>query len=105
MSQIIENIYNGRDNTIDLLFTEDGESIQHSLITRIVVNLNDPDSTVIDSLVNPEAFDWDEGKVVLTFGALGLAAGGWDAEFIVYTDSNLSGVLWQPLVGFQVTAE
>lgn len=105
MAQVIEQIYNGRDNTIDLLFTEDGASILHSAITRVTVTLNDPDNTVIDSDINPTAFDWGAGKMVLIFGHLGLPVGGWNAEFVLYDLGNGSGVVWQPLVGFEITAE
>ena len=105
MTQVVESVYNGRDNTIDLLCTDTGESITHSSITRIVISLNDDPSTIIDSSINADAFEWDNGKVVLSLGHLGLPVGAWDAEFVLYDEVNTSGVVWQPLVGLEITAE
>ena len=75
MTQIIEDVYNGRDNTIDLLLTEDGTSITHGDITRVVVALNDDDDTEIDSDIDGSAFDWANDKLILSFGGLGITAG------------------------------
>lgn len=102
-AQIIETVYIGRDNTIDLLLTEDGVSIDHSLITRVIVDLNDTAGTTIDSDVSPGAFSWDEGKLVLSLGHEGIATGSYNADLIVYDPINTSGIQWQPRVGILVT--
>ena len=104
MTQIIEDVYNGRDNTIDLLLTEDGVSITHGDITRVVVALNDDDDTEIDSDVDGGAFDWANDKLILALGGLGITAGSYNADIFIYTSGNPNGIQWEPKVGIRVTA-
>ena len=104
MTQIIEDVYNGRDNTIDLLLTEDGVSITHGDITRVVVALNDDDDTEIDSSTSPSAFDWANDKLILSLGGESIPAGSYNADIFVYTSGNPNGIQWEPKVGIRVTA-
>jgi hypothetical protein len=97
-----EVVYNGRDNTVDLVFKEDGESINHGLLTRIVLRLvNGSTVTTIDSNDSPEAFDWTGGKVVMSLGSLGVTPNTtYDGTFILYDNANTNGIVWTPVVPF-----
>jgi len=91
---MIEVVYNGHDNTIDLLLKADGEPVDLSSVTRMTLKAGD---VMVDSDTSPEAFDWDTGttgKVILSLGDQGLAEGASRARLTVYDPYNPDGVVW-----------
>lgn len=92
----IETVYNGRDNTIDLLLKADGVAQDLSTVTRMVVAEQD-DAFSVDSATSPDAFDWATGTtgvVVFAFGGEGITAGYHQCRLIVYDPTNANGVVW-----------
>jgi hypothetical protein len=94
---IIEKVYNGRNNKIDLLLKADGAAVDLAAVTRMQLVLA---STTIDSATAPACFDWAPtpsvtGKVVLSLGGSSLATGDRQtAALIVYDASNPLGINW-----------
>lgn len=91
---ITEVLYNGRDNSIDLLLKVDGEAYDLSDVTKAEL---DVEGTVINSNGSPNAFDWDTdttGKIILTLGGEGLSEGFYTAELILYAPTFTNGVSW-----------
>lgn len=97
---IIETVYLGRDNTIDVLLTADDAAVDLSAVTRMVVTeIND--EFEIDSDDSPAAFNWDTGttgKVVLALGAEDITAGTYVCSLIVYDPTNDDGINWGRIV-------
>jgi hypothetical protein len=104
-TQIIEDVYNGRDNTIDLLLTEDGVSINHDSITRVQLKLNNTADTVIDSETSPGVFDWSQGKLIISLGNEGVPVGSYNADLYIFDGTNTNGVKWKPKLGLRVSSE
>ena len=89
-----ENVYDGHDNTIDLLLKADGAAEDLSSVTRMTLEVG---SNTVDSDVSGDAFDWDTGttgKVILTLGAEGLTEGTYRATLTVYDADNANGIVW-----------
>lgn len=97
---ITEIVYIDRDNTNDLLLKADGEAVDLSSATRMVLIERNGVFT-IDSDESASAFDWDTsttGKVLLTLGHEDVAAGAYVCDLIVYDPTNTNGVNWGRLV-------
>lgn len=98
---LIENTFNGRNNTIDLLLKADGAAVDLSDVTRMTLTVG---STTLDSATHPAYFDWVHtpavtGKLVLALGAAGLTAGEYQrATLVVYSADNVSGVRWPDFI-------
>jgi hypothetical protein len=94
---IIEKIYNGRDNTVDLLLKADGAAVDLAAVTRMQLVVG---ATTIDSQTHPTYFDWSPtpavtGKLLLTLGAAGLSVGERQvAQLVVFDPSNPLGLVW-----------
>jgi len=91
---ITEIVYLGHDNTIDLLLKADGSAVDLSAVTRMTLEV---DSTVIDSAVSTDAFDWDTGvtgKLILALGGESITAGAYKATLTVYDPDNADGLVW-----------
>lgn len=94
---LIENVFNGRDNTIDLLLKADGSAVDLSDVTRMTLTVG---SVTLDSTTHPSYFDWTHtpavaGKLVLALGAASLTAGEYQSALLtVYSADNLNGVRW-----------
>jgi len=89
-----EIVYDGHDNTIDLLLKADGVAQDLSAVTRMTLEVSD---TTIDSDVSGSAFDWDigtTGKIILALGAESLTAGTYIATLTVYDGDNTDGIVW-----------
>ena len=89
-----ENVYNGHDNTIDLLLKADGAAQDLSSVTRMTLEV---DSVTIDSAISGSAFDWDTGttgKIILALGGESLTAGAYRATLTVYDPTNTDGIVW-----------
>lgn len=95
---IRETVYNGYDNSIDLILKEDGAAYTGlSAVTRMKCVDKDGDWT-IDSAVDATAFDWateeETGKVLLKFGLQSIAAGSYIGKLIVYDADHTNGIFW-----------
>lgn len=111
MSQGIEQVYSGRDNTITLTLSEDGVPIaDHTQFTRVVFKvgidgvLSTNDIVTFDSDVNPGYFDLTQAaSITIKLGQAALPKGKHWCDLILYTGSSPNGVVWEPkmAVNFQ----
>ena len=91
-----ETVYNGRDNTNDLLLLADGSAQDLGPVTRMVLSERSGLFS-IDSQSAPAAFDWSTGttgKVILSLGDQAIAAGTHVCRLIVYDPTNPDGIVW-----------
>ena len=89
-----EIVYDGHDNTIDLLLKADGVAQDLSSVTRMTLEVG---SSIVDSAVSGSAFDWAPGvtgKLILVLGDEGLTAGSYRATLTVYDSTNTDGIVW-----------
>ena len=87
-----EIVYTARDNTIELSLSTNGEAITHTGITRCQVKVN---STMLDSSVNPEYFDFSQAdRIILSFGDAGLPAGIYTAKLYLFDVNSFEGLYW-----------
>ena len=87
-----EIVYTARDNTIELSLSTNGEAITHTGITRCQVKVN---STMLDSSVNPEYFDFSQAdRIILSFGDAGLPAGIYTAKLYLFDINSIEGLFW-----------
>ena len=105
-TMITETVYNGYDNTIDLLLKSDSSGSMAaqdlSAVTRMVLEVGtaaDPDAeATVDSDTAASAFDWTTtgvtGKVVVALGDQSLTAGSYVARLIVYDATYTGGLVW-----------
>ena len=96
MADVLEYVYNSRNNTIDLLLKADGAAVDLSSVTRMIVEDIAGGWSVDESTV-PAAFSRSltvTGKVVLSLGGQGLTAGKYSCRLIVYDPANTSGIVW-----------
>ena len=99
-SNIVERVYNGRDNTIDLILTADGEVVDLSSVQKMVVEDKAGGFSEIDSDSAPAAFDWNTGtpgKVVLSLGAANVPAGNYNCRIVVFDATTPDGIVWDDL--------
>ena len=90
--EIEEIVYTARDNTIELSLSTNGEAITHTGITRCQVKVN---STMLDSSVNPEYFDFSQAdRIILSFGDAGLPAGIYTAKLYLFDINSIEGLFW-----------
>ena len=95
---MIETVYNGRDNVIDLLLKMDGIAQDLSSITKIVLRVGN-----VATIENENADDWPikwsglgvTGKIQMKLGAQGIPAGNtYSARLITYDPVNTNGIAW-----------
>lgn len=87
-----EIVYTARDNTIELSLSTNGEAITHTGITRCQVKVN---STMLDSSVNPDYFDFSQAdRIILSFGDAGLVAGTYTAKLYLFDINSFEGLFW-----------
>lgn len=106
---ITEVVHIGHANTIDLLLMADGAVPSLASVRRMTLALDN--GTVFNSATSPASFDWTktlttseaskipgakagDSKLVLSLGALGIAAGEYDAELVVFDDEHTTGIVW-----------
>lgn len=99
MSLLTEHIYDGRDNTMDLILTEDNSAVDLSAVTRMVLTIGGVtfDSDVLGA-GGSAVFDWTVGAGQVNF-KLGTtanlpAAGNYQASLVVYSPDNTNGIEW-----------
>ena len=96
MADILEYVYNDRNNTIDLLLKEGGVAIDLSAVTRMVLT-DIGGAWSVDEVTVPAAFDRSltvTGKVVIALGDQGITAGRYSVRLIVYDAVNTDGIIW-----------
>ena len=94
---IVETVYNGRDNTIDLLLKDENGIADLSSVTRMdlvasgawTVSNSDPSSFPIQWVGTGQ-----QGKVMLRLGDESLPVGTYTASLVVFDPSNPDGIVW-----------
>ena len=92
---ITEIIYDGHDNTIDLLLKADEVATDLSSVTRMTLDVDT--FILVDSAISGECFDWSTGvtgKVILALGGEGIDEGLYRAKLTVYDSINTDGIVW-----------
>ena len=92
---ITEIIYDGHDNTIDLLLKADEVATDLSSVTRMTLDVDT--TTIVDSAISGECFDWSTGvtgKVILALGGEGIDGGLYRAKLTLYDAINTDGIVW-----------
>lgn len=89
---MIEIVYLSRDNPNLIEIKQDGELIDFSAITRMVVNFNGS-SVIADSDSDPTLFDWSKGDGVVEFNFNNLVVepGQYTATLITFDSLHTSG--------------
>lgn len=91
---ITELVFNGRDNTCVLEFSQDGSPLDSSAITRTLVKT--PDGAVsIDSDVDANALTWSGNTLTLSLGDLGISPGVYLVRVVVFDPANPDGLVIQ----------
>jgi hypothetical protein len=107
MAQLTEIVYQGRDNSVDLLLLADGVAVALDAVSRMVL-ADLGGAWTVDSQLQPTAFDWSTGvtgKLVLELGGAvasitgeagyaQIPAGRHAVRLIVYDVSHPNGVVW-----------
>lgn len=90
---MVEIVYNGKDNAIDLQLLEDSVAVDLSSVTRMTIVF---DTKTIDSDISADAFDWSEGngKLILALGAESITTGVYDAVLTIFDSENTNGIAW-----------
>jgi len=98
MATTYERVYLGRDNTVDLILKLNGVAQSLAGVTRITLDF---DGTVVDSDDYTDEIVWvtgTTGKVVLKLGlvleTLGVAAGAYTVDFVLFDDTYTNGLHW-----------
>lgn len=90
-------IYSGRDNTIDLVLTQQNKDVALNNVSRMVLTVG---NQTLDSDVAAAAFDWTQedaagnDKLVLKLGAFLSAGINGRARLVVYDAINTNGIVW-----------
>jgi hypothetical protein len=104
-------VYNGRDNTEDLVLLVDGAPMALTSITRITLAVG---GTVVDSAIAPSAITWPHtvtyrgasaNAVRFKLGAQALAAGiHADCRLVIYEPAAPAGLVWSDGLSVRVKA-
>lgn len=87
-----ENVYNNRDNTVELALYVNQSLLTHNTITRAIIQVG---STQIDSATQPTWFDFTHAdRIIFKLGSAGLSAGGQVGRIVIYDDTYTGGVVW-----------
>lgn len=94
---IVESeIFNGKDNTVELTLTVDDAVINHTLITRAKLIIG---ATTLDSSIAPAFFDLSmTDRIIFKLGSAGLTAGRYSVILIIYDANHSNGLVWGELV-------
>lgn len=91
---ITELVFNGRDNTCVLDFSQDGSPLDSSAITRTVIKT--PDGAVnIDSDTDAGALTWFGSTLTLSLGDLGISPGAYLVRIEIFDPANPDGLVIQ----------
>ena len=92
-----ENVYLGRDNTINLILKADGSAVDLTAVTKISITFG---TTVIESsngVTDPILWvqtGYNTGEIRLKLGAQAIPAGTYQAALIVYEATYPNGIHW-----------
>lgn len=99
-------IHTGSDNVVAIVLYEDGGPMDMSAVTRVQIEVDDADSTVIDS--NTVTMDWTEAvtfegettyPIQFEGDDSGLSAGVYrDCRVRLFDDDNPEGIVWPELL-------
>jgi len=87
-------VYNGHDNVVPILLTDEGEPANLRNMTKVQVMLA---GQSFDSDVNPAMFDLaarEDGIIGLKFGAAELPADDHPMRVVVFDNANPKGIVW-----------
>ncbi len=97
---IVETVYLGRDNTIDLLLKDEKGPVDLADVTKVDLVLSDT-VTVSDSVPTDYPIQWSgtgaTGKIIMQLGGEDIPAGSYRARLIIYDPSNPDGIVWDEL--------
>jgi hypothetical protein len=98
MSTILEYVYLGRDNSIDILLKADGVAVDLSSVTQIDLIVGDVTISSTNQgvdLIRWAQVGYDTGEVRLALGDSSITASGKQrAYLIVYDPTNTAGINW-----------
>lgn len=110
-------IWNGHDNGPALVLISNGEVLDLSSLTRVVVNFGGSPVVTVDSSTSPTAFDWstqieyptNSGTLVdclrLNFGDEGLTVGQYpNCQLTLYDPTTPDGLLFSDQLMIEVKA-
>jgi hypothetical protein len=94
---LVETVYLGRDNPLEIALEQAGQSINHTTLTRLVLTQRGG-AVMLDSDDTPEAVSFDSSdRVVIKAGALPLPVGRHWVSLIVYDAEHQEGIYWQDM--------
>jgi hypothetical protein len=90
---VYEIVHLTHDNSIDLKLLADSVAVDLTNTTRMTLTF---DTTIIDSDLHADVFDWSNGagELYLTLGAQTIPAGTYYSELVVYDSANTNGIVW-----------
>lgn len=80
---ITEMVFLGRDNENELVIQQDGEAVDFTGITRMVLSFKGS-PVVVDSLTSPGISWTNDGRVQLRLGELDIAPSKYTATLVAY---------------------
>lgn len=101
MSYLIERVYNGHDNSVDLVLIRREVPYPLDDVEEITVTVN---GTTISSTNQPtDSILWLgegylTGEIRLFLGEAGLPAGEHGAWIVIYDDDHPNGIVWGAIV-------
>ena len=97
-----ESVFLGKDNTVNVVLSNNGVPIDHTTITRATISL-DSTGTVIDSSITPGVFIFtDATKLIMKLGLAALPAGRYWATLTVWLPGNTDGLVWAPTLLLEI---
>ena len=96
----VDTVWNGHDNAVELVLTEEGSAIDHRNITRLQVMQVGDDLTLTvlaDSNIDTDAFTFTAGGLTMALGNLGIASGAYPYYLNVFGVDAPHGIIWEPL--------
>jgi hypothetical protein len=108
-----EVVYNGRNNTIDLLFKADGTAVDLDSVTKVVLVFRDPTGTEATKTITDESstqwpIKWavsetgTTGKMLLRLGDQSISSGLYYVDFVIYDNTNTDGIDWSGTTGVPI---
>ena len=97
---LVEHVYLGHDNSIDLLLTEDGVAIDTSGITSAVLTVGSTKYTSTNQAADQvkwQGVGYATGEVRLFLGDQSLSPRTYTATLVIYTATATSGIVWGEL--------
>jgi len=106
-----EVIYNGRDNTIDLLFKADGTAVDLDSVTKVKLVFRPTTGNSVE-VEDEQSTQWPikwassetgmTGKMLLRLGDQSIPEGLYMVDFIIYDTTNTDGIDWSGEDGVEI---